>query len=300
MILVTGGAGFIGSNLVRSLGDDQDIMVVDNFHTGDMANLKGFRGHVTVADSRDISRTNVNPDVIVHLGMYSSSPMYLANHNLVGEVVSGAISVFDLAAKCGARVVFASTSSLYNGQSLPFKENAEIYATPSDFYTEARIAVERLSELYSNRFQVASVGLRFFSVYGPGEESKGVYANMLTQFVWASRGWSDKIMGRNPTVYGDGSIERDFVHVNDVVRAIQEAMKRGSGMINVGTGTSHSFNEAMDKISTMTNEDVRKKVDFVHIPDNYLLKQVADTRKAEQELGFKAKVDLAAGLETLL
>ena len=85
------------------------------------------------------------------------------------------------------------------------------------------------------------MGLRFFSVYGPGEESKGVYANMLTQFVWAAKDQSLRLMGKRPTVYGDGSIERDFIHVDDVVEALRLAMRNGSGPINVGTGRSYSF-----------------------------------------------------------
>ena len=299
MILVTGGAGFIGSHLVRALRGE-DVVIVDNFHTGRKSNLDGFRGHVVKTDSRNVGRTQLKPDVILHLGIYSSSPMYLADHGLVGEVNSGATSVFDLAAKCGSRVVFASTSSLYYGQRLPYKESPEMRVAPSDFYTEARVAVERLAEVYSDRFGVPSVGLRFFSVYGPGEESKGVYANMLTQFVWAAKGLSLKLMGKRPTVYGDGSIERDFVHVDDVVAALKLAMKNGSGPMNVGTGKSHSLKEVMARISAMTGQDVSKKVDFIPIPKNYLLKQVADTMKAENELGFKATIDIDAGIRSLL
>ena len=251
MFLVTGGAGFIGSRLIRALRGEE-VVVADNFHTGKRSNLDGFGGRVLKTDSKDVRDMKAKPDVIFHLGIYSSSPMYLGDHNLVAEVVAGAISVFDLAAKCGSRVVYASTSSLYYGQKLPYKENAEMRVAPSDFYTEARIAVERLAEVYRDRFGVPSVGLRFFSVYGPGEESKGIYANMLTQFVWAAKGQSLKLMGKKPTVYGDGSIERDFIHVVDVVEALKLAMRNGSGPINVGTGKSYSFKDAMSRISTLT------------------------------------------------
>jgi len=299
MILVTGGAGFIGGHLVKALAGE-DIVVVDNFHTGRSSNLDGFGGRVLKTDSKDVRDMRLKPDVIFHLGIYSSSPMYLADHSLVGEVIAGATSVFDLAAKCGSRVVYASTSSLYYGQELPYKESPEMRVAPSDFYTEARVAVERLAEVYRDRFGVPSVGLRFFSVYGPGEESKGVYANMLTQFVWAAKGLSLKLMGKRPTVYGDGSIERDLVHVDDVAKALKLTMRKGSGPINVGTGKSYSFKEVMGKISAMTGKDVSKKVDFIPIPKNYLLKQVADTTKAEREIGFKATIDLDAGIRSLL
>ena len=299
MILVTGGAGFIGSHLAKAL-KGQDVVIVDNFHTGRKSNLDGFGGRVLKADSNGVASARLKPDIIFHLGIYSSSPMYLANHNLVGEVIAGTTSVFDLAAKCGSRVVYASTSSLYYGQELPYKETSGMRAAPSDFYTEARIAAERLADLYKDRFGVPSVGLRFFSVYGPGEESKGVYANMLTQFVWAATNKAIRIMGKKPTVYGTGSIERDFIHVDDIVEALKLAMRNGSGPTNVGTGKSYSFKEVMAKITAMTGEDVSKKVDFIPIPKNYLLKQVADTTKAEKELGFRARIDIDTGIRSLL
>lgn len=140
----------------------------------------------------------LKPDVIYHLGIYSSSPMYLEDHRLVAEAINGAVSVFDLAAATGARVVYASTSSLYYGQEPPYREDMPTMV--SDYYTEARTEIERLAELYRRRHGVESVGLRFFSVYGPGEESKRHYANMVTQFVWAAKGLSVKNMGRRPTI----------------------------------------------------------------------------------------------------
>ena len=298
-VLVTGGAGFIGSHLVRALKGNE-VVVVDNLHTGQASNLDGFDGMVLKMDAREVGTLTFTPEVIFHLGMYSSSPMYRADHGLVGEVVAGATAVFDLAAKFNAKVVYASTSSIYHGYDPPYEETMPVKVW--DFYTEARVSVERLAQLYSMR-NVAMpqpVGLRFFSVYGPGEESKGHFANMVTQFVWAARGLSLKNMGRKPTVYGDGSIERDLVHVDDVVEALLLAAKQGSGAINVGTGNSYSFNHVLDLLSRWAGVDVRDRVDFVPMPENYLVRQIADTRRAESLLGFKAKKDLQTGLKEML
>ena len=298
-VLVTGGAGFIGSHLVRVL-EGNEVVVVDNFHTGRASNLDGFDGTVLRMDAKDIGALTFTPDVIFHLGMYSSSPMYRADHGLVGEVVAGATAVFDLAAKFKAKVVYASTSSIYHGNDPPYEETMPVKVW--DFYTEARVSVERLAQLYSMRNvdMPSPVGMRFFSVYGPGEESKRHFANMVTQFVWAAKGLSLENMGRKPTVYGDGSIERDLVHVDDVVGALLLAASRGSGTINIGTGRSHSFNQVLDLLSRLTGVDVRGRVDFVPMPENYLERQTADTRRAESLLGFKAKKDLQTGLKGML
>ena len=298
-VLVTGGAGFIGSHLVRALKGNE-VVIVDNFHTGRTSNLDEKDGTVLRMDAKDVGTLTFTPDVIFHLGMYSSSPMYRANHGLVGEVVAGATAVFDLAAKSNAKVVYASTSSLYHGNDPPYEETMAVKVW--DFYTEARISVERLAQLYSmrNAAMPPPVGLRFFSVYGPGEESKRHFANMVSQFIWAAKGLSLENMGRKPTVYGDGSIERDLIHVDDVVQALLLAANRGSGAINVGTGRSHSFNQILDLLSRWTEVDVRGRVDFVPMPENYLARQRADTKRAESLLGFRAKKDLQTGLKEML
>ncbi|MGB9924002.1 MAG: NAD-dependent epimerase/dehydratase family protein, partial [Methanothrix sp.] len=201
--LVTGGAGFIGSNLVEELvRSGERVIVLDNLQTGSLRNLEGLDAEIVTMSCNDIPRLDVNADMIFHLGIPSSSPMYRDNPLLVGEAVNGFIAVMELARRCGARVVYASTSSLYNGLEPPHREDMVIRVT--DYYTEARFAMERIAELYRKLYGISSLGMRFFSVYGPKEESKGRYANMVTQFLWG--------MMRNeaPVIYGDGSQTRDF------------------------------------------------------------------------------------------
>lgn len=306
--LVTGGAGFIGSHLVRKLeawGDE--VVVVDNWHTGAPSNLWGTKARVLKLDSKDLMRAtdgpvaDFKPDVVFHLGIYSSSPMYQKDRSLVGEVVAGATSVLEYARAKSAKVVYAATSSVYAGNKTPYREDMPT-PVPTDFYTEARLSLERLAALYHTVYGVPAMGLRFFSVYGPGEESKGVYANMVTQFVWAAKGLAMKYMGKRPTVYGDGSIERDLVYVDDVTEALLLAARTrtDSGVVNVGTGVCHSLSKILAILSEKTGKDMTKEVDWIPMPGGYMGKQRADTTKAERVLGFQAKIHLERGLDMVL
>jgi len=171
--LVTGGAGFIGSNLLEALIKDYDVTVLDNFHTGSMENLKDSNGLIKVikGSCNDALTLDLEPDIIFHMGIPSSSPMYRKNPLLVGEAINGMVAIMELARqKECSKVVFASSSSLYNGQKPPHREDMEIKVT--DYYTEARLAMERIAELYHTLYDIDYAAMRFFSVYGPHEYAK--------------------------------------------------------------------------------------------------------------------------------
>jgi UDP-glucose 4-epimerase len=302
--LVTGGAGFIGSNLVEDLlASGKDVIVLDNMTTGSRSNLANLQNlqnsrnvtgklNIIQASCNDLQGLDPNPEEIYHLGIPSSSPMYKKNPLLVGEAVNGSIAVFELARKCGSRVVYASSSSLYNGISPPHKEDMQILVT--DYYTEARLAIERIAELYKRLFDVGSVGMRFFSVYGPKEEAKKKYANMVSQFLWDMRA------KRAPVIYGDGSQTRDFTYVKDIVRALVMAMDSGHhGILNAGTGVAYSFNDVVE----LLNDRLGLHVTPQHIENpikNYVGHTLADTSKAKEVLGFEARYTLEKGLDDLL
>ena len=153
--LVTGGAGFIGSNLVEELlKAGEDVVVLDNMHTGSPGNLEGLEGSLKLirASCNDLPGMDLHPEKIYHLGIPSSSPMYKKNPYLVGEALNGFTAVFELARKSGARVVYASSSSLYNGLLPPHREDMTIQV--ADYYTEARLAMERMAELYKRLYDV--------------------------------------------------------------------------------------------------------------------------------------------------
>lgn len=293
--LVTGGAGFIGSNLVEELLANGDhVIVIDNMMTGSLENLKGLEGRLNFirADCTQLLDLHLRPERIYHLGIPSSSPMYKEKPFLVGEALNGFLAVLELAKSCDAHLVYASTSSLYNGLRPPHREDMAIQVT--DYYTEARFAMERLAELYRKLFGVASAGLRFFSVYGPKEKSKGRYANIISQFLW------DILENRTPVIYGDGSQTRDFIYVKDVVRALRMSMESNyDGILNVGTGKAHSFNDVIDIMSSSL--DVPIKPVYIDNPiRNYVSHTLADTSKAEKELGFRARYSLQEGIKELI
>ncbi len=294
-VLVTGGAGFIGSNLVEDLlASGMDVVVLDNFSTGSRENLVGLSRKLEVVEGSclDLPNLDLNPDGIYHLGVPSSSPMYKRDPRLVGEAINGMIAVLELAKKTGSRVVYASTSSLYSGQTPPHREDMEVLVT--DYYTEARFAMERMAELYRKLFGVRAVGMRFFSVYGPHEAAKRQYANIVTQFLW------EMTAGRAPVIYGDGSQTRDFVYVKDVVSALRLAMASDcTGALNVGTGKSYSFNAVAEILAGEMGHDIRAE----HVDNpikNYVQDTLADTKKAEEVLGFRARYTLEEGIREII
>jgi UDP-glucose 4-epimerase len=293
--LVTGGAGFIGSNLVEELlAAGEDVVVLDNMHTGSPENLKGLEGSLKLfhASCNDLSGMDLHPEMIYHLGIPSSSPMYKKNPYLVGEAINGFTSVFELARKSGSRVVYASSSSLYSGLLPPHREDMTIRV--SDYYTEARLAMERMAELYRQLYNIDSVGMRFFSVYGPKETAKQQYANMVTQFLWEMQN------KKTPIIFGDGLQTRDFTFVKDVTRALQLAMKSDyHGIVNVGTGKAYTFNQAVEVLNECMGLDIKPQ----YVPNpikNYVLHTLSDTAKSEKVLGFKARYGLEDGVKELL
>lgn len=293
-ILITGGAGFIGSNLAERLASDNVILVMDNLHTGLVSNLEEFMDKIQlrVLDTEDIFEVDFRPDVIFHLGMYSSTPMYKENRSLVHKVVDGTMKVLEFAKRNSSRVVVASSSSVYNGHPTP--QHEDMVPMITDFYTEARLSAERLTILYTKMFGLEATCLRFFSVYGPREQSKGRYANLVSQFMWDLR------EGRNPIIYGDGTQTRDFVYVKDVVEAcVLAAESAKQGIYNVGTGTSHSVNQMLEKV--MDGVGIHLEPRYVPIPvSNYVQHTRADTSKSKRELGFEATRTLDDGLKLML
>jgi UDP-glucose 4-epimerase len=288
--VVTGGCGFIGSTLVENLEKGgHSITVFDDLSLGTTRNIAGLKVENHILSCAHIKSFVSDCDGIFHLGIPSSSPMYKEKPELVGETITNAIKIFEYAKHAGSKVVYASTSSVYNGNQTPYREDMSIYAR--DYYSECRYAIERLAKVYNLLHGVKSVGLRFFSVYGPKENHKGRYANIVSQFLWRMR------RDERPVIYGDGKQTRDFIHVSDVVEALMCAMQKkiDLGVFNVGTGVAHSFNDVV----TLLNDALGKGIKPVYQPNpikNYVQHTLADPSLAEKALGFKAKTALSKGI----
>lgn len=295
--LVTGGAGFIGSHLVEELiKKGNELVVVDNLHTGSLDNITNYikdidfinkdTGSIIQKDIKDI-------DGIFHLGISSSSPMYKENPSLVGKSINDFINILKLSQKLNVKMVWASSSSIYNGNPVPWKENMDILV--KDYYTEARYAMERLARLHYDWYGNISIGLRFFSVYGPNERSKGRYANLVSQFLW------DMKVDKSPIIYGDGEQRRDFIYVDDIISGIISAYKSNidHDILNLGTGISYSLNDLVDII----NESIGSSIKPVYVDNkikNYIHETLADTKKTDENLNIKPKFSLKLGIKKIL
>ncbi len=293
--LVIGGAGMIGSTLVkRLLREGHDVMVIDDLSTGTPSNLPtgfavpGFKIPIIkkismINDVRDI-------DGIFHLGMPCSSPLYKEDPYLVGKVIKEFIDIMEYAKKNKIKVVWASTSSVYNGNISPYHEDMAIY--PADFYAEARYYLERLAKVYYNFYDIKSIALRFFSVYGPNEKSKGIYANLVSQIMWS------KQKNESIDIYNNGKGARDFIHVDDVVRACIMAMNSNIDfdVLNIGTGKAYEMNDIIKAVG-LTNfryTDPPNIVKNFKFPDT-----LADISKTKTLLGFESKINVLEYLQNI-
>jgi len=290
--IVTGGAGFIGSHIVKRLANgDNKVTVIDALTTGSIDNLREVEGRYEFFRGRAKIIVDLpKADVVFHQGIGSSTPLYRTNRKLVAECIEDFIYVLEYCVRNEARLVFASSSSIYNRHKPPHKEEMIPFVT--DFYTEARYSMERLADLYNQMFGLKYAALRYFSIYGPGEESKKSFANMVSQIMWKA------LLNKELNVYGDGSQRRDLVNIEDAVSANMRAYCADvNGVFNVGNGISYSFNEMISKVKEVTGKEV--KVRYIENPlQNYVDVTEAETPKMLNVLGFKPSVELNAGIKS--
>jgi UDP-glucose 4-epimerase len=224
-------------------------------------------------------------DYIFHSAAKSSSPMFKNDPREGVDInVLGFMNVMESAKRNQVKkVIFASSSSVYSGLPIPFKESQTI--TPKTFYEASFYCREILARSYYLENGLNSIGLRYFSVYGPNETHKGNFANNISQFLW------NMTNGDSPIIYGDGTQTRDFTFVDDVVQAnilALQSEEREFGIYNIGTGTETSFSRIVEIINQHLGTDIRAT--YVDNPiKNYVRKTKADISLAKSELGYEAK-----------
>lgn len=292
-ILVTGGAGFIGRNIVKLLKEEGDIV-----STLDMVGKNSVADRHIVSDVRNIrmvEKACKGMDYVFHLAAITSPPEF---ENPLGEGYSvnvlGTYNVLAASAVSGVkRVILASSSSVYGGRSVPSKES-DLPPHYSNLYPLTKRINEETAKLFEN-YNLGTVHLRYFNTYGAEENSKGPYSSIISKFIGCIR------KGEPPVIYGDGKQSRDFIYVKDTAKASILAMKRGkSGEVyNVGTGNSTNFNEIINIIKTEMKYE--GEVKYVKNPlKSYQKFTQADISKAREQLGFKPEYDLRTGIKEIL
>ncbi len=300
--IVTGGAGFIGSALVRALlNDGRRVHVIDNLSTGNLDNLEEVADQITVheVDLRDYDR--IAPVIagaarVFHLGALPSVPKSILQPAPSHESnIDGTFNVFRAAVEGKAgRVVYAGSSSAYGDtEVLPKVET--MAPKPKSPYAVQKLLGEYYASVFSDCYGLETVSLRFFNVFGPRQDPTSVYSGVLSIFL------NCLIERRSPTIFGDGEQSRDFTYVEDVVSLLLKA-SRASGIsgkvFNAGNGERYTLNRVWGLL---------QEIEGVNLPAAYgppragdVRDSQADTTAAVRELGHKPRFTLEQGLRLTL
>ncbi|TSC58182.1 MAG: NAD-dependent epimerase/dehydratase [Candidatus Peregrinibacteria bacterium Greene0416_19] len=299
-ILVTGGAGFIGSNFCNTHCNTYDVTALDNLFLGDPEHLLP---EVTFVEGDAADRKTLDGlglfDCVVHFAGTSSAPMFLEHVvDAYRNSILSYLEVLEFANRTGAKkVLYASTSSLYGNTPPPLAEDQP--PVPTNHYSVTKIAMEHISACYQRTHpQLDTIGFRFMSVYGPHEEHKGIFANLISQFAWGM------MRGEQPIVYGDGKQTRDFTNVQDVVQGITRAMETktrlGNQIFNIGTGKSTTILDVIAAINRSLGTNVPPRHIENPVRESYIYSQLADIGKIRTMLGYEPSVPLEAGIRDLV
>lgn len=303
-VVVTGGAGTIGSNLVDLLVDaGSDVVVLDNFVRGRMANLAEAqsRGSIEVVegDIRDrplLAKVMAGADVVFHLAAIRITQCAEEPRLALEVLVDGTFDVLEAAVEANVKKVVASSSASAYGLAtqFPTAEDHHPYANDT-FYGAAKVFNEGMLRSFKAMYGLDYVALRYFNVYGPRMDVHGLYTEVLIR-------WMERIeKGQPPLIFGDGSQTMDFVHVHDVARSNVLAARADvtDDVFNVASGVETSLLELAQALLRVMGSDLSVE----HGPEravNGVTRRLADTRKAADVLGFRAEVDLDEGLRRLV
>lgn len=301
-VLVTGGAGFIGSNLVDKLiAEGQEVTVLDDLSTGNFENLQKHINepcfHFVKGDIRDlktVKEATNEIDVIVHEAAITSVPRSVKCPKLTMDVnVSGTLNLLKLGLERDIkRFVFASSCAVYGeAEKLPIPETAK--PKPSSPYASTKLSGESSCLKFLGK-GLDTVCLRYFNVYGP-RQGRGEYAGVILKFLNRLKD------SRRPIIYGDGEQTRDFVHVNDVVKATISAIKNEDAVgevINIGTGRATTINKLCNILIKITKNQSLKPI-YKDARTGDVRRSQADITKAKGILGYAPEISLEKGLKDL-
>ncbi|EJG06790.1 NAD-dependent epimerase/dehydratase [Methanofollis liminatans DSM 4140] len=296
--IITGGAGFIGSNLSEELAQHHDVIILDNISTGRMENLQGLikRGDVAfvrgdINDTPLLENLFTDADGVFHQAALPSVQRSVKNPMATHEAnVTGTLNVLLAARDAGVRkVVMASSSSVYgNTPTLPKHEG--MIPSPLSPYAVSKIADEYYASVFSDLYGLQTVCLRYFNVFGPHQDPNSQYAAVIPNFV------KQILAGRPPVIYGDGGQTRDFTYIKNVVQANIKSMENDAqGAFNIACGERIDLLTLARTIMEIVGTDVEPVHEAPRPGD--VRDSLADISRAQAAFGYAPQYDLKAGLK---
>lgn len=296
--LVTGGAGFIGSNIVEDLvKKGHFVRVLDNFSTGKDENLKEVINKIELIKgdicNKDIcSEVTVGLDFVLHQAALRSVPKSLDNPREYNEVnIAGTLNMLE--ASCENKIkcfVFASSSSVY-GEAIRFPEKEDDLPRLISPYALTKLAGEYYCKIFAKNYGLNTVSLRYFNIFGPRQALDDEYAVVIPKFITCL------LSNQSPPIYGTGKQSRDFTYVDNVIEANLLAVKKQGikgEVFNIAQGKDHSILELLDTLNKTLKKDIKPTFMPPRIGD--VLRTTADLSRTKRILGFKPKIDFQEGL----
>ncbi|MFN8007963.1 MAG: SDR family oxidoreductase [Terriglobia bacterium] len=297
--LVTGGAGFIGSNIVEELvNQGSKVRVLDNLSTGKRENLDAFKGKIEmieldICDLNELCKAMQGAEIVFHQAAIPSVPRSIedpiTSHN---ADLTGTLHVLWAAKKAGVkRVIYAASSSAYgDSQVLPKREDHPAKAISP--YGLMKFAGEEYCRLFSALYGLETVSLRYFNVFGPRQDPSSQYSGVLSRFITAM------LRGQSPTIHGDGEQSRDFTYVENVVRGnLLAAQAKGATgkMYNVACGQSVTLNQVVKSLNNLLGTNIPSNFGPPRTGD--IRHSLADISRAAHDLNYSPVVQFEAGLK---
>ena len=310
-VLITGGAGFIGSNLAFYFQNEHPkakVVVLDSFRSGEtlsngnlksfghFKNLIGFEGEVISGDINDKEllrrlEEEYKFDYIFHEAAISDTTAQ-EQDLMIKTNVNAFKDLLDLAVKHDASMIYASSAATYGGSDV-FKVG---YEQPNNVYGFSKVMMDNIAYEYMEKTDISIIGLRYFNVYGAREYFKNTTASMVLQF------GHQILAGKNPRLFeGSDKIKRDFIYIEDVIQANIKAMRpKRSGVVNVGTGKARSFQDIVDILCEKL--DIHPKYEYIPNPyiGSYQFFTEADIESTKEILGYEPRFELEDGIEAYL
>lgn len=302
-VVVIGGAGFIGSQVVRELLNEpvREVVVYDNLTRGTKANLSEslndrrvtlFEGDITQTDVLDAALRGA--DYVFHLAALWLLHCYEYPRAAFQVNVEGTFNVLEACVRNKVkRLVYSSSASVYgNALQVPMEEDHPY--NNRTFYGATKIAGEHMCRAFNERYGLDYVGLRYMNVYGPGQDYKGAYTSVIMKML-------DRLdQGKSPVVYGDGSQTYDFIYVGDCGRANVQALKSSATdkFYNVGCGEGTTIKQVAELLLEITKSDL--PIHYEPAGQSFVTQRIGGTQNAQRDLNFEATTDLRTGMRRLI